>query len=61
MNDRPLHHSAILTPTKVLQIRFSQKPQKVLAIENHVSESTISRIRNGSRWKWLDMQLTRFP
>ena len=44
---------AVLTPEQVRQIRDSDAPSKVFAIDLRVSEATISRVRNGSRWGWV--------
>lgn len=45
--------NGVLTPTQVIQVRLSQKPVKVLAIETGLTEAAISKIRNRRTWKWL--------
>ena len=44
---------AVLNEAKVRHIRESREPGKVLAIDERVSEATISLIRNGKRWGWV--------
>lgn len=45
--------NATLTPKKVLAIRRDKRPQRVIAREVGVHNSTISRIKNRSIWGWV--------
>jgi hypothetical protein len=44
---------ASITEDLVRRIRSSQEPQKVIAIENKLTEAAVSLIRSGKRWSWV--------
>lgn len=50
-----LVHTSKLNELKVLEIRASDEPAKVLAGRFGVSKTTIRLIRNGDSWSWLNV------
>lgn len=43
----------ILMNAEVIQIKLSNRPQRILAKQYEVSQSTIAAIKTGRNWGWL--------
>lgn len=53
------HGNSNLTKLDVVNILDSDKTGRELALKYDVSDSTISRIKNGATWKYLELELER--
>lgn len=47
------NHKSKLTTAQVLEILASSEPSPALGRKYGVNQSTIRKIRSGSRWRWL--------